>query len=139
MTPSRRRKAALSFILLALCSATPQFFSELNHFTHDQPCQRLSSRILGQRDPPRESDLARLLLSPTTIFHLSWIVGLFFLSTMAFADLFLRLIFIVCTLAMNYLTGESIRYMYDILTIIIESNFEASTRRAHAYLVTYAS
>ena len=79
----------------------------------------LSTIVLAflKQDPLRLSDrvecYSQLLLSPTFVVHLSWMVGQLLLSTIALADLFLKLVFVGYTLGVAYSSPRiSSRYIY---------------------------
>ena len=111
----RRRKMAFLFVILLVLCPVPPFFSERHASTHDQRSQPLSSWVRTDWNPFTSVDrvecFSRQLMTPIFIVHLSWIVGLLLLFTVVLADLFLKLVFISCTLGVTWYSssGKSAR------------------------------
>ena len=95
-------------ILLILCPVAP-FLSERHATVRDGCCERLNFLQLNEGDFFRQSDrvegLSKLLLSPTFIFHASWIAALLLTTTIALVDCFLKLVFTGCTVGVAAFAG----------------------------------
>ena len=101
----RRRRKAL-FILLLLAVSTP-FFSERTLTEQTRPREPPDLRA----DPPnheRAQQLTSLLLTPTFFFHLFWITGLSVVSVIVLLDILLKLVYVICSQGVKYVTPESL-------------------------------
>ena len=98
----RQRKVAL---LLAILLLLQPFFSERNTTSRTPSSPAHSER--GHLMEPQAEALCRLFLSPTFIFHCSWMVPFFLLCCIASLDLLLKLVYLVCTLTVAKLTSEA--------------------------------
>ena len=86
---------------LAVLLLSPPFFLE-------QP-PRLRVTTSHSESPPlsnslfqhQRQDIQWLLLTPTFIVHLFWIVGFLLLSLIALFDVILKLVYVACTLGVN--------------------------------------
>ena len=105
---ARRRKTVVFFILLVAIS--PPFLSERPTSSPTLPGvpRDFSSRPLYSEHSERLENVSRLLLSPTFVFHLLWIVGLCLLTAFAIVDLLLKVVFTGCTLGVLYATSDSL-------------------------------
>ena len=88
------------FLCVVLLIASPPFFSE-----RPTPIPRAPPDSLGPSQHwARQEPVQQLLLSPTLAIHALWIIALPVLSVPAEADVFLRLVFICCTVGVELIT-----------------------------------
>ena len=102
----RRRRKALFILLLLAVSPTP-FFSERTLTEQTRPREPPDLRA----DPPnheRAQELTSLLLTPTFFFHLFWITGLSVVSVTVLLDILLKLVYVICSQGVKYVTPESL-------------------------------